>query len=194
MIGLILCGGQSARMGKDKGLLIKDSITWAQIASEKLTSLNIAVKFSVNRQQLMEYGKIFPIEDLITDNDSLSLKGPLLGVLSVNMRYPLDDLFIVACDLPLLQTKLLTTLMEHYQQSNEFEAFIFTNNKELEPLCGIYTAKGLKKIIELKKENKLLKHSMKFILENLLTKTIPINEANKKQFTNFNTNAQLEDL
>jgi len=194
MIGLILCGGQSARMGKDKGLLIKDSITWAQIASEKLTSLNIAVKFSVNQQQLMEYGKIFPIEDLIIDNDLLSLKGPLLGVLSANKRYPLDDLFIVACDLPLLQTNLLTTLIEHYQQNTEFEAFIFTNNNELEPLCGIYTAKGLKKIIELEKENKLLKHSMKFILENLLTKTIPINEANKKQFTNFNTNAQLEDL
>ena len=47
MLGIILCGGQSLRMGSDKGLLKLQSITWTQNAINKMTALNIPVTISV---------------------------------------------------------------------------------------------------------------------------------------------------
>ncbi|MES1226406.1 MAG: NTP transferase domain-containing protein, partial [Bacteroidota bacterium] len=39
MIGVILCGGQSVRMGADKGMLRLQTKTWAQIAVDKMAQL-----------------------------------------------------------------------------------------------------------------------------------------------------------
>ena len=48
MLGIVLCGGQSLRMGKDKGLLKLEAKTWAQTAIDKIAVLNFPVKISVN--------------------------------------------------------------------------------------------------------------------------------------------------
>ena len=37
LTGIILCGGESRRMGRDKGLLEKDGVTWAQYMADKLS-------------------------------------------------------------------------------------------------------------------------------------------------------------
>jgi molybdenum cofactor guanylyltransferase len=51
MLGIVLCGGQSSRMGTDKGLMVNEARTWAQTAVDKLTTLLIPVKISVNEKQ-----------------------------------------------------------------------------------------------------------------------------------------------
>ena len=71
MFGLILCGGKSSRMGTDKGLLKLEAKTWAQTAVDKFAELNIPVKLSVNKEQYAEYSSVFPIADLIIDDESL---------------------------------------------------------------------------------------------------------------------------
>jgi molybdenum cofactor guanylyltransferase len=194
MLGIILCGGQSSRMGSDKGLLVHEAKTWAQTAYDKLTSLNIPIKFSVNDMQQSEYAKVFTAEKLIADNDLLAVKGPLLGVLSAHLQNPDDDLFLLACDLPLMEPNLLKELFALHQQSNNYEAYIFTSNKEPEPLCGIYTSKALKKITVLQKENKLLKHSIKFILSKLIVCEIALHDSQKVFFRNFNAHADINGL
>jgi molybdenum cofactor guanylyltransferase len=194
MLGIILCGGQSSRMGSDKGLLVHEAKTWAQTAFDKLSSLNIPIKFSVNDMQQSEYVKVFASEKLIADDTSLLIKGPLLGVLSAHLQNPDDDLFLLACDLPLMEPNLIKELFALHQQSNKYEAYIFTNNKEPEPLCGIYTAKALKKITALQKENKLQKHSMKFILSKLIVCEIALHESQKIFFRNFNAHADMNGL
>jgi molybdenum cofactor guanylyltransferase len=194
MLGIILCGGQSSRMGSDKGLLVHEAKTWAQTAFDKLSSLKIPIKFSVNNMQQSEYVKVFDNEKLIADNDLLAVKGPLLGVLSAHLQNPDDDLFLLACDLPLMEPNLLKELFALHQQSNNYEAYIFTSNKEPEPLCGIYTSKALKKIIALQKENKLVKHSMKFILSKLIVCEIALHDSQKAFFRNFNAHADINGL
>src|SRR5688572_17949633 len=104
MLGIILSGGQSSRMGQDKGLLKLEAKTWAQTAIDKLSILNFPVKISVNRSQFSQYAEVFSPADLIEDNETLSLKGPLLGVLSAHVHYPDEDLFILACDMPLMES------------------------------------------------------------------------------------------
>ena len=194
MLGIVLCGGQSSRMGSDKGLLMHEAKTWAQTAVEKLDVLKILIKLSVNKQQLGEYQKVFKTESLIVDDATLDIKGPLLGVLSAHLQNPSNDLFLLACDLPLMDSKLLKELFSLYHKSKKYEVYIFTNDKEPEPLCGIYTAKALKKIIDLKKDDKLTKHSMKFILGKLIVCEIALQDAQKKYFRNFNAHADINGL
>ena len=194
MLGIVLCGGQSSRIGSDKGLLMHEAKTWAQTAVEKLGVLQLPIKLSVNEQQQEAYAKVFKPELLITDDVSLDIKGPLLGVLSAHIENPGKDLFILACDLPLMDSHLLKELFSLYQQSKKYDVYIFTNDKQQEPLCGIYTAKALKKIIALHKQNKLFKHSMKFILSQLVVCEIAAHESQKIYFRNFNAHADINGL
>jgi molybdopterin-guanine dinucleotide biosynthesis protein A len=194
MIGLILCGGQSTRMGSDKGLLLHQTNSWAQMAADKLLALQIPVHFSVNYQQLDTYANIVSPVLFITDNDSLNIKGPLLGVLSAHVKCKNEDLFILACDLPLMDMTILKQLLDNYNQQQHFDAYIFTNNNEPEPLCGIYTASGLAKINTLYSNGELKKFSMKFILSQLAVCTLPIKEDELKYFQNFNAHAILNGL
>lgn len=194
MLGVILCGGQSSRMGSDKGLLKLEANTWAQTAIDKMSALNIPVKISVNSQQYPDYAASFPATDLITDDATLQLKGPLLGVLSSHLKFPAEDLFILACDMPLMETSLLHALSKYYQQEPSFNAYIFTNEKELEPLCGIYKAAGLTIILEMLVSNRLSKHSMKFMLDHLNTRVVAASDEQKKFFRNFNAHAELNGL
>jgi len=194
MLGIILCGGQSSRMGSDKGLLVHEAKTWAQTAFDKLSVLKIPIQFSVNGQQQPEYAKVFSPGLLITDDTEVAVKGPLLGVLSAHLQNPHDDLFLLACDLPLMEPGLLKELLAVYEKGKNFEVYIFTNDKEPEPLCGIYTSKALQKIMAIKKQGQLVKHSMKFILDHLNVRSITATAEQKKCFRNFNAHAALNGL
>ena len=194
MLGIILCGGQSSRMGSDKGLLKLETTTWAQTAIDKMAGLNIPVKISVNSNQYPGYEVLFPAIDLISDDTTLSVKGPLLGVLSSHLKFPQEDLFVLACDMPLMEPTLLHALYTYYQQEPSFNTYVFTNEGEPEPLCGIYKAKGLSIIHDMLVSGRLTKHSMKFILDHLDTMSIPVPAEQKKFFRNFNAHAQLNGL
>jgi molybdenum cofactor guanylyltransferase len=191
MLGLILCGGQSRRMGNDKGLLKQNGQCWVQIAAHKLSALHIPVKVSVNGQQLVSYAGIFSTADLIADDKTLSVNGPLLGLLSCHMAFPAQDIFVLACDMLLMETPQLYPLLEKHRQEN-FDAYIFTNNGEAEPLCGIYTANALLNTLKLYQKEKLHKHSMKSVLERLKVCTIALREEEKKYFQNFNTPGEMD--
>jgi len=194
MIGVILCGGQSTRMGTDKGLLKLHANTWAQTAVDKLTDLQIPVVISVNKNQQEDYASIFSAEQLITDNDQLQLKGPLAGLLSVHVQHPAEDFLLLACDMPLMETELLKELINNYQQHTMSDAFVYTNDGEPEPLCGIYKASALANILHLYHTDQLPKHSMKYMLEQINTFFIPVTDDKKKCFRNFNAHAELNGL
>lgn len=194
MLGVILCGGQSSRMGSDKGLLKLEANTWAQTAIDKISALQIPVKISVNNRQYAQYANVFAVADLVPDSTMLSLSGPLLGVLSTHTAHPHEDLFILACDMPLMDAILLHQLYEAYQQHTEAEAYVFTNDGEPEPLCGIYKAGGLARILALLMNGQLARHSMKYMLDHLMVHRIPLKEDQKKYFRNFNAHAELNGL
>lgn len=194
MIGTVLCGGQSSRMGSDKGLMVNEARTWAQTAAEKLAALCIPVKISVNEKQYEDYSKVFTAANLITDDNRLDIRGPLLGVLSAHLQNPADDLFLLACDMPLMDPVLLKELYDRHAQYKNYDAYIFTNNSEPEPLCAIYTASGLQKILNTVNMSQLQKHSMKYALNLLQVYSTPLTETQQKYFRNFNAHAELNGL
>ncbi|MGE9314966.1 molybdenum cofactor guanylyltransferase [Niabella sp. CJ426] len=193
MTGIILCGGLSSRMGSDKGLLQTEAANWATDAARKLQDLGILVKASINTLQESSYARGLPGVELITDNTTLPVKGPLLGLLSAHVANPTEDLFVLACDMPLMETFLLKELYTLYQKQ-EADAFLFTNDGEAEPLCAIYTSAALQKIMTMLRKGQLKKYSMKFALDHLQLATLPLKEEQKKYFQNFNTHADLNEL
>jgi molybdopterin-guanine dinucleotide biosynthesis protein A len=194
MLGIVLCGGQSSRMGNDKGLLNLETKTWAQTSIDKLESLQIPVKLSINNDQLPVYAPAFSSSDLIVDDPSLTVKGPLLGVLSCHLQWPAEDLYILACDMPLMEISLLKELYTLYQRQSSAGAYVFTNDDEPEPLCGIYRANGLSFILELLQSGRQDKHSMKNMLDQLEVVSIALPDDQKKSFRNFNSPAELNGL
>jgi len=194
MLGVILCGGKSTRMGSDKGLLKLHAGTWAQTAVEKLGALEMCVVLSVNCSQYRDYSPIFTIEQLVKDNEELDVHGPLSGVLSVHLKYPQQDLFVLACDMPLMENKILSQLLDAYRNNMTYDAFVFTNEGEPEPLCAIYRANGLAQIVQMLQKGQLTKHSMKFTIEHLDSFSIPLQDEQKRYFRNFNAHAELNGL
>jgi molybdopterin-guanine dinucleotide biosynthesis protein A len=194
MLGIVLCGGQSTRMGTDKGLIVNEARTWAQTAVDKLSTLNFPVKISVNEKQYDDYCKVFSDADLISDNKTIAIKGPLLGVLSAHLQNPADDLIVFACDMLLMEPILLKELYTIYELHKNYDAFVFMNNGEPEPLCAVYSAAGLSKIFTALKKNQLQKHSMKFAISLLTVFSAPLQEEQKKYFRNFNAHAELNGL
>ncbi len=200
MLGVILCGGESTRMGRDKGLIPGEGKTWAGLAAEKLAVTGIRVVLSVNDRQVARYTRLFSNErlirehftpdgmglDLISDDPALRLRGPLVGLLSVHKRYPSEDLFVLACDVPLMEPGLLKDLYLRKGQQNDAQAWLYTIDGEPEPLCAIYAAKGLARIIHLYEQQLLSRHSMKYALDQLTVDSLPVPEDKKNCFKNFN--------
>lgn len=181
-------------MGMDKGLLKSASTTWAQVAADKLKVLQIPVLLSVNPSQVSEYSTLFDTSILITDDPLLDISGPLRGVLSIHKRHPDEDLFVLACDMPLIEIQILQQLMKVYLLNKDYDAFVFSNHDEPEPVCGIYTSEALAYILQQFETGKLVKHSMMFMLEKLNTLLTPLQEDQKRYFLNANSPASLNSL
>lgn len=191
MTGLILCGGRSSRMGSDKGLLHTSGITWAETACSKLATVVSSVAISVNSEQLPSYSRHFTEKQLIVDNDHLKIGGPLCGLLSAHIQMPEEDIFLFACDLLFMQTIVFEKLQELQKQSPGHEAFVFTQGQETEPLCGIYTAGALRRILAAYQDGSLGKQSMKHALESVNTLRTELPGDWQHYFKNINTRHDL---
>jgi molybdenum cofactor guanylyltransferase len=185
LLGVVLSGGKSSRMGNDKGLLLKDGTSWVKDCLDKIERLGVPVSISINSSQAEQYSSIVDPELLIVDH--VPVNGPLGGILSVHDKFPNHDLVVVACDLPDLSTDLIKDLINEYdERSGEHDFFVYKINNEAEPLVGVYTAEGLQKIASLFLSNQLEKHSMKYILEVGNTYFLDLKEERWKEFKNYN--------
>ncbi|MNK22325.1 putative molybdenum cofactor guanylyltransferase [compost metagenome] len=194
MMGLVLCGGQSSRMGTDKGSLLLGSQTWASLAATKLKAFHIAVNFSINSIQKQAYSTLFEAEQLIIDDDTLNFGGPLKGILSAHLQKPTEDIFVLACDLVNMNYALMASLLKEQELHQDFEAYVFKNSNFYEPLCGIYTAKGLNRISKQIKKNNLQKYNTQAVLKEFNTFTIPISTSDQYYFKNFNSPREINEL
>lgn len=185
-LGVIMCGGQSLRMGQDKGLITQENQTWAQVAYEKMTAIGLSTVVSINPTQRKAYSQIFSSDWLI--EDSVAIPGPLGGLLSVHAAYPEYDLLVLACDLVNIGVNSIAYLHQAVaEQGSEYDFVVYKNEEHFaEPLVGMYTSEGLTKIYKYFLGNMLEKTSMKYILEVGNTFLLPFPYA-ARELQNFNT-------
>ena len=191
MTGVILCGGQSIRMGRDKGLLASGTgkKVWAEIMKEKLLQISIPSVLSINLGQREYYLRYFEGNELVVDNPTITFQGPLLGLLSAHLKYPNQDLMVVACDMINIDSTVLMKLFSSYNSSHT-DAIAFKGER-IEPLSAIYSSRGLAKIYSMYNNGKLYKNSMMHVLGELRAAYISIPEEWKSFFKNFNSTEDL---
>lgn len=182
LLGVVLCGGQSKRMGTDKGLLLQAGKTWAEIVVDNLKIAGLPVVLSINETQQQKYQQIFSNTPIIVDH--LPIDGPLDGLLSVHRSFPDKDLLLMACDLIDMNNETLKTLIETYTHKAGFDYYVYQLNGFTQPFCAIYTAKGLTVVYKNFEENNLKKYSLHDRFEGENTLYIPV--LDEKSFKNYN--------
>ena len=182
LLGVVLCGGESKRMGTDKGLLQLNEKTWAEHIVQKLIEQNLPVAVSINDKQQEAYSKIFKKEELIIDQ--LPMHGPLNGLLTVHQQYPQKDILLMACDLIDMNNSILQELINSYEQ-NVADYFSYEEDNFFQPLCAIYTAAAIHSLLQSLTSGSLANYSFQYILNN--GKTYRLYSSYKKAFANYNT-------
>lgn len=188
LLGVLLCGGKSTRMGRDKGLIPFLDKTWASLGAEKLSALGMPVVYSIHGEQTSPYSLLLAEAVVVPDDESLPVKGPLLGLLSVHRKYPGSDLYLLACDLPFMEESILQELRNARQQNPGYDAYLFGNSENPEPVCAIYKAFALESI----KLEGGTNNSLRYWLNQWKVYTIPIPPEKTHCFQNMNTPGDLE--
>ena len=188
--GVVLCGGESKRMGRDKGMLTIGHLTWAEHAAKKLNEINISVVVSINETQLNAYARIFDptaakaLTALVVDQ--VEVKGPLTGLMSVHLEYPDDDLLLLACDMTEMDAPTLQVLKDCAIAFPEFDCYSYVNEDGLlEPLCALYTSTMLKKLDRDLQDDELSDFSLRCLIRQAYCKTILIDD--HRSFNNHNS-------
>ncbi|MFY7899944.1 MAG: molybdenum cofactor guanylyltransferase, partial [Chitinophagaceae bacterium] len=169
-----------------KGLLQNNNGTWAANSVEKLAILNIPIYLSVNKEQYLQYQQLFNCHQLIEDATTLPIGGPLKGILSAHLLHSKSSIFVLACDLQSIDTAVLHYLAKAFRIHTHSDAIVFTNEQEVEPLCGIYSSKALATIANKLQHAQLQKHSMKYVLEKMNTTVLPLPSEWTPYFKNYN--------
>ncbi len=159
ILGIVLCGGQSLRMGKDKGLLVENGITWAGRAQKLLAAICPRTVYSIRPDQQRAYATAIPGSIFAVDSERYKNIGPLGGLLSVHEQFPENDILLLACDMVCVEAKDLQELL---QSSGEIR--VYRLGDFFEPLCAFYSAAALAQISVLYREKQMTASLQKALL------------------------------
>ena len=173
MYGVVLNGGKSKRMGRDKGQLVYHAHPQTIHCYHLLHATCSSVVISCRKDQMSLYHNYPVITDLHENC------GPISGILSV-YKHVRGPLLVLACDLPFIDESNLQHLCSNRDTTKAATAYMHTNRK-IEPLCTIWEISALEALHE---QFILGNYGLNHVLNKLPIKRIPI--LNPQSFTNVN--------
>lgn len=132
--GIILAGGKSTRMGKNKSLLKIDELTVIERVIRLMSSIFNDVILITNTPE--EYKFV----DIPIYKDIFEYRGPLAGIHSGLSNSTADDNFIISCDIPLINPEMINHVVNY--KSNKLIRIGRANN-HAQTLFGMYSKKIL---------------------------------------------------
>lgn len=166
--GIILCGGQSSRMGLPKATLPFGPEFMLERVLRILSGVvQPIVVVSAADQVLPE----LPAATLFA-RDEQPARGPLEGLRAgMKVMQPLCDLvYVTSCDVPLLQPAFVRRMLE---LAEGFDAVAAKDGEFAHPLSAVYRTTVLRKIEELLAADQL---RPLFLLKQINTRFVPVKE------------------
>lgn len=142
LCGLVLAGGRSSRMGRDKAALVHpDGRALVRRCCDLLRDAGCEfIAVSLRSDQEIPAG-LTDVE-IVRDPEGGS-QGPMAGIIAGMRLRPAADWLVVACDLPRLDLETLTHLIATQQAGEKFLAYRSEFDGLPEPLCTLYAPAAL---------------------------------------------------
>lgn len=184
--GIVLAGGKSSRMGRDKSLLVWKDKTLIEHAIDILKPLCVKVVISSNTDIYTFTGcEIWP--------DEFPKHAPMIGIYSCLKRSETNTNIILSCDMPFSGTELIRYLVE---SCGDRPILVPVHGEGLiEPLCGVYKKTlipDLEKYIQ--DSNLSLQHFIQHRAPHFLRIDNELPFYNNNLFANINTPGDLKKL
>jgi molybdopterin-guanine dinucleotide biosynthesis protein A len=138
LFGLVLAGGVSSRMGRDKAALAYHGRSQLKWTFDLVSELCAATFVSVRPDQRDEPTRAaFPqIIDLQPGT------GPIAGIAAALQQHPKAAWLVVACDLPFITREVLANLIDRRDLQAVATAYRSAHDGFAEPLCAIWEPTG----------------------------------------------------
>lgn len=180
MNGIILAGGENRRMGTDKAFLELDGRPLIEhILGVFSTLFTNTIIVTNTPDRYRDYG-------VEVASDALDVRGPLTGIYSGLIRSTEEYNFVAACDMPFLNTRLISYMGEIAAGQDavvpQFDGF-------LEPLHAVYR-KGLLPVMEaqIRKRDRRIRGLFDHIRVRYVTEEEIVRfDPQKRSFRNLNT-------
>ncbi|MFW6125582.1 MAG: molybdenum cofactor guanylyltransferase [Chloroflexota bacterium] len=146
MTSVVLAGGRSTRLGKDKA--------WVELAGRPLIEHVLSRLFALGNEIIMvtSQADTFPDLGVTKVADIYPDKGPLGGLYTGLKATRTCHCLVVACDMPLLNIALLQRLME---LSPGYDVVVPRVGTNVEPLHAVYSRDCLEAIRAAIQHNRL---------------------------------------
>jgi molybdopterin-guanine dinucleotide biosynthesis protein A len=140
--GLVLAGGKSERMQRDKGKIDYHGIEQRTHMNNLLSSLTEKSFISIRNEQKVEFSA-----ETDTIEDVYFGLGPYGAILSAFQKDPNSAWLVTACDQPLLNKETLEYLIASRNTSKEATAFYNSDTDFPEPLITIWEPKAYSRML-----------------------------------------------
>lgn len=139
LAGLVLAGGESRRMGRDKAALALGGASQLErtvaLLSRHLPDVFVSVRASQQQDPLRAR---FPQVVDAPPFSAAELSGPIAGILGAFLARPDHAWLVVACDLPLLDDEAIAGLLAGRAMACVATAYTSAHDQLPEPLCAIW--------------------------------------------------------
>lgn len=182
IIGIVLAGGKSSRMGSDKGLLTMNSKMFIERVIDALKPLVDDIIIVSNNKIYDQFG-FKRVADIFENS------GPLAGLYSGLYHSKTEFNLVLSCDIPMITTEVLNKLVD--TDYKNYDVVQIQCEHKTMPLIAIYKKTCLNKCLELLKQDE---RRLRFAVSQLNTKTVIIDTEWSKLVRNVNTVEQLIDV
>ncbi|MGI6435234.1 MAG: molybdenum cofactor guanylyltransferase [Syntrophomonadaceae bacterium] len=181
----ILAGGRSSRMGSNKALASLNGVTVLEYILGRLQPRFEEILIVTNEPALFEFYPARVITDIYPR------KGPIAGIHAALSSISEKQLFLLSCDMPFIQVKLIFHMLEH---SADYDAVVPVVAGRIQPTAAVYQKSCLPLLTDCLENDKLKLtrifedlHTL-YIEEAVLSSFGPV----KEMFFNINDPTALE--
>ena len=177
LIAVILAGGRSSRMGRDKALLELNEQKFIDHLVQELSGCCKVMISAAHQDDYAGYG-VPVIADETKDI------GPIEGIRQALRSSGSDYVFVCAVDTPFVRKEMMQYLAEFI--SSDYDAFVFREGDRIHPHIGIYSRAALSVIEEMIGEKQ---YRLTELLSRIRTKYVDIGTScfDRKVLRNINT-------